>query len=242
MSSSQSPESIELVQVPITKGAALVDRSRVAQSMDTLFDANAYSQCKQLREGRGLAFQVKGDFGLAALRHYRRGGLTGALWQDRYPFWGAEQTRCFRELRLLAQLQKLGLPVPAPLACRFIRSGVFYRADILTSWLPGAEPLSARAAQVDIATMQSVGVMLKRFHHANLWHADLNAHNVLLTEAGPALIDFDRCAFRPASDGWKEANLMRLRRSLIKLGFAARKDFDSQLWQTLLEGYQRDVS
>jgi 3-deoxy-D-manno-octulosonic acid kinase len=236
------PKPVELVLEAIANGAALVNRARVHQSVDALFEPQQFGSAKPLREGRGQAFQVAAEFGVAALRHYRRGGLTGAFWQDRYPFWGAEQTRCFRELRLLAHLQDAHLPVPVPLACRFVRSGFFYRADLLTSWLPGAEPLSALAASVGADTMYAIGTMLKRFHNIGLWHADLNAHNVLLTDDGPALIDFDRCSIRESANSWKEANLMRLRRSLIKLGFAARPDFEGQLWQALEAGYQHEAA
>jgi 3-deoxy-D-manno-octulosonic acid kinase len=226
-----------LVIEPMAHGAALVNRARVAADVAELFDPSRYENAKLLREGRGKAYQVSAEFGLAALRHYRRGGLTGALWQDRYPFIGAERTRCFRELRLLAALHTQGLPVPTPLACRFVRSGLMYRADLLTSWLPGALPLSAMVQTMSAMIMRNVGEMLRRFHDVNLWHADLNAHNVLLTDNGPALIDFDRCRFRTPHDDWKAANLMRLKRSMLKLGFGARADFEADLWAALLAGY-----
>ena len=227
-------------------GLALIDRSRVAGTLTQLFDPATYgSSAKALRDGRGQAFQVVGSFGTAALRHYRRGGMTGALWQDRYAFIGAEATRCFRELRLLATLYSHGLPVPAPLAARFVRTGLSYRADILTAWLPGANPLSAHIQTATVADFDAIGQMLRRFHQASingaaLWHADLNAHNILLTDAGPALIDFDRCMLRKPNATWQEANLARLLRSVTKLGFAARADFASQLWPALLAAYHVD--
>ena len=233
-----------LVLERIERGWALVDRARVAEQVTQLFDPSSYgSSAKALRDGRGQAFQVLGSFGTGALRHYRRGGMTGALWQDRYVFIGAEATRCFRELRLLATLHRHNLPVPAPLAARFVRSGFSYRADILTAWLPGANPLSAHVQTVTVADFQAIGHMLQRFHGANingaaLWHADLNAHNILLTDAGPALIDFDRCLLRKPKRVWQQANLARLLRSLTKLGFAARADFSNKLWPALLAAYQ----
>src|SRR6185312_24099 len=60
-----------------------------------------------------------------------------------------------------------------------------------------------------------------RFHRAGIWHADLNAHNVLVSPAGLHLIDFDRGRQRAPAAGWRLANLRRLRRSLLKLGAAA---------------------
>jgi 3-deoxy-D-manno-octulosonic acid kinase len=226
---------------PCAHGFALVNRARVHAAVETLFDVAGYPQAKPLREGRGQAFQVRAEFGAAALRHYRRGGLTGVFWQDRYPYFGAERTRCFRELRLLAALYAQGLPVPERLACRFVRQGLIYRADLLSSWLEGAAPLSADVLGLSAAQMQQIGAMLKRFHRVGLWHADLNAHNVLLTDQGMALIDFDRCVLHTASEAlpsWTQANLERLRRSLTKLGFAARTDFSNVLWPALMDAYR----
>jgi 3-deoxy-D-manno-octulosonic acid kinase len=228
----------------VPNGLALLDRARVQEPLNVLFDLAHYSGAKTLRDGRGQAHQVTGTFGVGALRHYRRGGLTGALWQDRYLHLGAERTRCFRELRLLALLHDAGFPVPAPLACRFQRDGVVYRADILTAWLPGANPLSAHVQSATLDDFSAIGTMLRGFHDFGLWHADLNAHNILLTDTGPALIDFDRCERRmvdaqaPAAQlGWQAANVARLLRSLTKLGFAARTDFASGLWPALQAAY-----
>ncbi len=241
---SVSPSSKTLILEPCAGGWALIDRARVTEALTAVFDPAHYgSAAHALRDGRGQAFKVMGSFGTAALRHYRRGGMTGALWQDRYTFMGIERTRCFRELRLLNLMLAHGLPVPAPLAARFVRSGLSYRADILTAWLPGANPLSAHVQSASAADFSAIGQMLARFHGARIftqavWHADLNAHNILLTDNGPALIDFDRCKLRAPRAAWQQANLARLLRSLTKLGFAARKDFASELMPALLGAYQ----
>jgi 3-deoxy-D-manno-octulosonic acid kinase len=227
---------------PCRGGFALVNRRCVNEPLGALFDPNSYVQATALRDGRGQAFRVHGSFGVGALRHYRRGGMTGTLWQDRYWFTGVERTRSFRELRLLATLQARGLPVPMPLACRFLRSGLIYRADILTAWLPGANPLSAHVQTAVLRDFSAVGAMLRAFHAQGLWHADLNAHNILLTDAGPALIDFDRCRIRALQSEWQAQNLARLLRSLTKLGFAARSDFASSLWPALLHAYQSQTA
>jgi 3-deoxy-D-manno-octulosonic acid kinase len=83
----------------------------------------------------------------------------------------------------------------------------------------------------------AVGRCLRRFHDAGVCHADLNAHNILLDEAGkPFLIDFDRGTRRGAG-AWRGANLSRLRRSLDKLSGA--DGFNLAAWTALLEGYGR---
>lgn len=227
----------ELSVEQIASGWALINRDQVQEDVEALFDSAQYQTRKALRDGRGQAYQVHGSFGYAVLRHYRRGGLTGGIWQDRYLYTGREATRCFREMRLLAWLAARNMPVPTPLACRFVRSGLVYRADLLTAWLNGAMPLSADVQGTRVSDFNAVGIMLGRFHRLGLWHADLNAHNILLTDQGPALIDFDRCALRAIAADWQMANLARLNRSLTKLGFAAREDFQTTLWPALLAGY-----
>ena len=224
----------------IASGWALINREQVQEDVTALFDSAQYQTRKALRDGRGQAYQVHGSFGFAVLRHYRRGGLMGSLWQDRYLYTGIEMTRCFREMRLLAWLAARDLPVPTPLACRFVKTGVVYRADLLTAWLDGAMPLSADVQGLRVCDFSAVGTMLGKFHRLGLWHADLNAHNILMTDQGPALIDFDRCELRRVANDWQAANLARLNRSLTKLGFAARADFQSELWPALLRGYQGD--
>src|SRR5690606_2803220 len=81
--------------------------------------------------GRQSAWFVSGGFGPAVLRHYRRGGLVARLSHDHYLWTGVSATRPFAEFRILQFLHGKGLPVPAPLAGAYWRSGPFYRAAIL---------------------------------------------------------------------------------------------------------------
>jgi 3-deoxy-D-manno-octulosonic acid kinase len=67
-----------------------------------------------------------------------------------------------------------------------------------------------------------------------VFHADLNAHNVLLDAADRVwLVDFDRGELR-ARGAWTHANLARLERSLVKVS-AGR--YRAEHWAALLEGY-----
>nr|AIA86950.1 CAZy families GT30 protein [uncultured Idiomarina sp.] len=69
-------------------------------------------------------------------------------------------------------------------------------------------------------------------HEAGVWHADLNAHNILLDTAGqPWLIDFDRARDygEPLAHQLRVANMQRLRRSLEKVAGAQGSAF----WQSL---------
>ncbi|GMV28887.1 MAG: hypothetical protein AMXMBFR59_10120 [Rhodanobacteraceae bacterium] len=234
--------------------AILCDASIAAQVGDDWFDP-AHWQAGLVAGGRGSAWRVQTPAGAAVLRHYRRGGALARLLGDRYWWQRAELTRPFAEFRLLQRLQALRLPVPEPLAARYRRVGVFYRADLLTRLIADAETLAQRIAgrRVDAATMQRVGATVARFHAARVWHADLNAHNVLLVDVPERaslavrdeattrvhLIDFDRSELRAPAGDWPEQNLARLRRSLLKLGAAAdgEYEFDTTLWQPLRAGY-----
>lgn len=208
------------------QGAILFDRTRLRQAGPELFDPAHWGDAAEPvgnGRGRGTAWFLRGLplIGLpgdALLRHYRRGGFVARLSADRYLWLGANKTRSFREFRLLAELHGLRLPVPAPIAATYRRHGRSYRADILLQRIPATRSLAERMHENDGRLWTAVGRTLARFHRAGVDHADLNAHNVLL-DAGDAvwLIDFDRGARHPPQTAWRRRNLLRLRRSLLKL-------------------------
>lgn len=191
--------------------------------------------------GRGAVLFVRSGEEEWVLRHYRRGGMVGRVLDDEYLWTGRMGTRAFREWHLLAELHRRGLPVPRPVAARYRRAGLIYRADMITARLPGARPLSRRLADgtVDGPLWERVGACIRRFHDAGVCHPDLNAHNVLIDDAGHVwLVDFDRGRRRPTGR-WREANLARLLRSLHKIGLGlADPDFESSTWQLLLAAYR----
>lgn len=169
--------------------------------------------------GRGSAWFVRTPTGDAVLRHYRRGGRVAAMLGDRYLWRGEDASRAFREFRLLAALKAKGLPVPRPLGARLRRKGPWYRADLLVERIDGARSL-AEAMQESLPAQpwERIGAVLARFHRCGAFHADLNAHNLLLDRAGAVwLIDFDRGEHRRPATGWAMQNLARLSRSLRKL-------------------------
>ena len=192
--------------------------------------------------GRGSAWFVSAPGEQWVLRHYRRGGRLAAQTSlDRYVWTGEERVRAFVEWRLLAALCERGLPVPAPVAARYARSGVSYRCDLITRRIQGVRPLSdvLAAAAAPAALWRGIGALVARFHDAGLDHADLNAHNILVgADGGLSLVDFDRCRLR-APGAWRDANLQRLRRSLRKVtvGLPAER-FRAADWQALMAAYR----
>ena len=194
--------------------------------------------------GRGGVAVIDTPAGACVLRHYHRGGLIARLSRDRYLWSGAARTRSFAEFRLLAHIATLGLPAPRPVAARFCRHGLFYTADLITGLIADARTLAQCLAdgQFTADLARETGALVARFHREGIWHADLNAHNVLVTAEALYLIDFDRGALRTPAEGWRLSNLARLRRSLLKLGAATQvPDFQAAFWQPLVYGYERTL-
>ncbi|GAB3791261.1 3-deoxy-D-manno-octulosonic acid kinase [Dyella agri] len=192
--------------------------------------------------GRGGVQLIATPAGECVLRHYRRGGMVAKLMGDRYLWRGADATRCFAEFRLLAEVARLGLPGPAPVAARYQRHGLFYRADLITRRIADVQTLAEclAAGKLDADMARETGSLVARFHRAGIWHADLNAHNVLVASSALYLIDFDRGRLRAPAEGWRLANLERLHRSLVKLGAAAQGEatFRAAIWTPLLDAYE----
>lgn len=194
--------------------------------------------------GRGESWFIDGEHGQWVLRHYRRGGKAALLSRDAYLYAGLSRTRSFAEWRLLCELTNRGLPVPRPVAARVERRGLLYRADLITARIAGTVTFSdrLRAATLDGRLMGALGECIALFHAAGVWHADLNAHNILVDDCDVIyLIDFDRGRLRRGSR-WRAENLKRLLRSLNKL--QRQKDgtpFDRQLWERFLRSYRKSL-
>lgn len=174
--------------------------------------------------GRGGAWFIdgtvgEGGIGPAVLRHYLRGGAA-ARFSRRHHLWrGPERIRSFEEFRLLRELLRRKLPVPRPIAAIYWREGLAYRAGILLERLLGVRSLADRAdSDGHAAPWADAGRVIARIHRAGLDHADLNAHNLLFEEDGRGwVIDVDRSVLRIPATRWRQANLARLERSLLKL-------------------------
>lgn len=232
---------------PTTTGAIVFDRALVRAPDEAWFDRAHWSAhgMRAQSGGRGGVLFVDTPAGPCVLRHYHRGGLAARVSADLYLWSGAARTRAFREFRLLAHIAGLGLPAPRPVAARYVRDGLRYRADLLTQCIESAQTLAQRLAddRLDVALAQQVGRTIARFHAAGIWHADLNAHNILVAVADSVwLIDFDRGRLRKPRLAWQEANLARLRRSFDKLGARRADRFDERFWHPLLAAYHETLS
>jgi len=218
------------------RATILYDDALLGHADEALFSPPA---CTPAVGGRGAAWIVPAigdEAGEWVLRHYRRGGLPAKLVSDLYLWPGLALTRPWREWQLLSELHALGLPVPRPVAARVTRAFLGYRGDLITRRIPAARSLAELIRDRAGIPWREIGACIRRFHAAGVWHADLNAHNILVDqETAVWLIDFDRGERRRPAPGWQQANLERLSRSLRKLG--VDEGALHEAWGALLGGY-----
>ena len=229
----------------LARGAMLYDASRVSNLTAEWFTPRYWESrgvLERTASGRGAAYFFSADGKRYVLRHYRRGGLAARLSADHYAFLGEDNTRPFAEWQMTYSLHRAGLPVPAPIAARYQRAGgVTYTGDLITERLPivGSLAECLRTGALSILTWISIGRCIRRFHDLGVCHADLNTHNILLSEEQVYLIDFDRSQLR-GTGLWRDANLVRLRRSLEKVTWALPSErFGEADWHGLLDGYRQ---
>ena len=91
---------------------------------------------------------------------------------------------------------------------------------------------------------QEIGKTLAIFHKNNVYHADLNAHNILMNKDNNAwLIDFDRGEIKQQRGQWCQDNLDRLLRSFNKeLNQLPQFYFEQDNWKTLMAAYNAELA
>lgn len=244
MAESSNNESL----VRIGKRHILYDASLIEHPQAGLFDidrAQHHAGQQSLAEGRGHAVFFRNDGLDLVLKHYQRGGRMAALLGDRYIGIDCNRSRSFREWRLLRQMRELELPVPAPVAASCTRHGMFYRADLITLQLNNVVTLAdyLLESECNEAGWAAVGSCIRRFHDASVYHADLNARNILFDAERNRvyLVDFDKGAIRYLGNSWKASNLARLHRSLLKFKSLNQVfHFNQDNWNALINGYNKD--
>src|SRR5580698_1301964 len=213
-------------RIATATGAMLSDPGRLgnlpAGAEQSLFDPEFWRRRGELtatQGGRGSAWFISSGEHHWVLRHFRRGGFIARLSRDWYVWTGEAQVRAFAEWRLLEAMTHWRLPVPRPIAAEYQRRALFYRCDLITERIAGAQPLSAvlMLDALSEASWRAVGAAIARLHRAGVDHADLNAHNVLIDADGTVtVIDFDRGRLR-GQGTWAARNLQRLQHSLHKI-------------------------
>jgi len=170
-------------------------------------------------------------------RQARRGGVARFLLTD--TFFGITP-RPLAELTVATEARRRGIPIAEPMGAmvQWVAPGV-YRGFFLSRAIPGMtmwefartddDPLVLKhvltAARASVVTM----------HDKGLFHADLNLHNLMVTQRGESfavlILDLDKArlydgSLRPAL---RRANARRLLRSVRKLDPAGRYFDDAAL-------------
>jgi 3-deoxy-D-manno-octulosonic acid kinase len=232
------------LQTLTSKGQTIWFDPRYVEQISALwFEAEYWQKQHALTgqaQGRGTTYFIEYQHQAWVLRHYKRGGLIGKLLNDQYLYSTLHNTRVWQELQLLRYMLAKNLPVPTPIAGRVASNFAYYRGDLITAKIPQATDLHQLLLQqpLDRKIWTAIGLTIARFHQQQVFHHDLNIHNIMLdAEQKVWLIDFDKCAVRPG-DKWKAANLARLNRSLQKeKRLHEPYHFDEADMANLLAGY-----
>jgi len=227
--------------------AIAYDSERITTADSNYFDPEYWRSQQALAGtavGRGNTWFVNSIFGPVVLRQYLRGGWVARISKDRYFFTTISRSRPFREFFALVDLHKLGLPVPKPVAALCRHNGMLSSGALITQTIENSQTLAdiLSAAGSGLTNndncWERVGACIRRFHNAGVWHADLNARNILLDSAkGVYLVDFDRARLSPGKKVNGEGNLKRLKRSLIKLWPGSHNAALESAWEQLRAGY-----
>ncbi len=190
-------------------------------------------------EGRGTTYFFQHNKNEYVLRHYRRGGLIGKVLSDQYLYTGLEQSRAWQEFKLLQHMQTLELACPTPIAAMLSKSGLYYQADIISTKIPDAQDLQHTLLKRSLTTdvWKKIGQTIAEFHHHQIYHHDLNIHNIMLDAQDKTwLIDFDKCEIRQGNN-WKNSNMARLKRSFEKEKRLRSIQWQQTDWQMLISAY-----
>jgi 3-deoxy-D-manno-octulosonic acid kinase len=194
-------------------------------------------------KGRGTTYFFEHNKNEYVLRHYRRGGLIGKVLSDQYLYTGLEQSRAWQEFTLLQHMRTLDLACPAPIAAMLNRRGLYYQADLISTKIPNAQDLHHILLNQNLPedVCQKIGQTIAEFHNQQIYHHDLNIHNIMLDNEQKAwLIDFDKCAVKSGS-AWKSTNIQRLKRSFEKEQRLHKIHWQTADWQALLSAYNHKV-
>lgn len=191
--------------------------------------------------GRGGSCLIEIDGRKAVLRRYHRGGVAGGISDDKYLWLGQSRSRPWCEWDILLRARAAGLPAPEPIAACTCRSGLWYRAALITAFLDDTEMLTQHLQRENLARdrWHELGMLIRRMHSAEIRHADLTTDNILI-DSGKRffLVDFDKARVVERLGDWQWQPLKRLKRSIVKRHGQQALHFDADDWQALIDGYQ----
>lgn len=204
------------------------------------------AESETLSGGRGASQKITINNQQFVLRRYLRGGLMARLLHDLYLWTGLSHTRPWQEREVIQHALKHQLPVPEVSAFYLQRNLIFYRAAIISRFISNQGTLACFLFDRDMTDQKwfELGRLIKKMHQAGIYHADLNANNILTGENLEFyLIDFDKAKIITVTGKTAQKNLQRLLRSLNKIQRQRREknlsfNFSRENWQQLLSGYK----
>ena len=214
------------------------------QFLDEHFDPRFWQQKAGFQAtigGRGGSCLIELDGRKAVLRRYHRGGVMGNLFFDQYLWLGQSLSRPWREWDVLLRARAADLPVPEPIAACTCRSGLLYRAALITVFLDDTEMMTERLQRENLSRecWYKLGMLVKQMHTAGIRHADLTSDNILLDSSDRFyLVDFDKARIMNELDDWQWQPLYRFQRSMVKRHGQQHLHYDADDWQALMDGYQ----
>jgi 3-deoxy-D-manno-octulosonic acid kinase len=175
---------------------------------------------------RQSAYRLSLDDGLELFaRRSRRGGMIASILSDVY---AGMTPRPLTELAVTIEAMRRGIPVAEPMGAMVEWIAlVLYRGFFLTRAVPGMTLWEFLKTDDDPTVRSHVlgqaRSAIDTMHEKGLFHADLNLHNLLVTQVRESftviIIDLDKSRLfdAPVSFAMRRANAARLIRSARKL-------------------------
>ncbi len=195
--------------------------AQIMQKLGTLTSASGAGA-----GNRQSAHRLSLDGGLELFaRRSRRGGMIASILSDIYV---GMTPRPLNELAVTVEARRRGIPVAEPMGAMIEWIGpAIYRGFFLTRAVRGMT-LWEFVQTDDDQTVRShvlgqARAAIELMHDKGLFHADLNLHNLLVTQARESftviIIDLDKSRLfdAPVSAAMRRANAARLMRSARKL-------------------------
>lgn len=222
-------------------------RAAIASAGSLYAYAESRADREGLRGGRGPIFRLPGPPEDWVVRRYRRGGWMRAL-GERYLRVGRARPELEIETSVLVRAR--GVPTPEVLAAGVYPAGAFYRADLVTAYVPesydlasllfGEDPLEGDERKVAWA---EAGRLLRWLYSLGVIHRDLNLANILLERCmqppRPYVLDLDRCrVVERVTPKQRRRMLRRFRRSAETWSERVRRPITREEWHAFQTAYR----
>lgn len=199
--------------------------------------ARLWVGAEPLPGGRGTTRVLTLADSALVVKRERRGGWAGKVLPDRYVRRGP----FLREWTLGCHLAGRGL-APEPAALEFVGQALGFEVYAMSRAVLPSRSLAElwRDGELDGPVLSAAGRAVALLHREGVLHGDLNAGNMLFTpRTGPIFLDLRHSVRLPSplAPERRRDNLLRLCRSLQKLGTIHRLVWPEAPGEALVAGY-----